>query len=363
MATPISLEQFLREQWPSMWFTLNDAVHVNDEQGLFVLVNPAYCKLVGYSEEELVGSSFLELIPKELRQEYAEQYRRASGDVGDVGEFQLVHRSGRRIHVNVRASLLQAGGCRMYAFITRDITERRSLEQQLLHTDRIRALGTLAGGVAHEFNNLLVSILGYAELIGDVDSGAKVHEFAQKIARAAHRGTQITGQLLPFSRKDEFHKEPVNLHDLLREAADLFRLSGDNGSVELDLALGAPNPWVHANAIQLNQVFLNLVINARDAMPDGGSLQVKTSGIAAAHPGSCEVQVQVTDTGCGMDDEVQRRIFEPFFTTKRSGKGTGLGMALVFSTVTSHSGTVEVESAVGRGSTVSVRFPCIDARG
>jgi len=358
----LSFDEFLRELWPSLWFTLVDGVSIHDDVGRYLFVNPAYCRMVGYSKEELLGQSFLELVPEELRPTYLEQYRVAAESEahGRSGQFQLRHKDGRRLHVSVRNTILRVGEARYHGFITRDITEQHSLELQLMHGDRIRALGTLAGGMAHEFNNLLVSILGYAEMIADGGTDERICAFARKIQRAARRGTQITGQLLPFSRKDEFHKEPVDLHEVLNEAIALFRLSNASGGIKVSLAADAKEIWVRANAIQLHQMFLNLFINAMDAMPDGGGLKVETSSIRPSSDSEPCIEVRVSDTGRGMDEEVRRRIFEPFFTTKRSGKGTGLGMALVFSTVASHGGTIDVESTPGEGSTVRVRFPCIE---
>jgi PAS domain S-box-containing protein len=355
-AGTLSLQEFLRDLWPSLWFSLVDGIHINDDSGRYVFINPAYCRLVGYEESELVGRSFLMVIPEEHREAYLGRYRKGTGDVGVRGEFQLQRRDGRRVHVaTVLNAVLSVGERRLNAFITRDITDQRALEQQMLHGDRIRALGTLAGGVAHEFNNLLVSILGYAEMIADLEPEERVQQFALKIQRAARRGTQITRQLLPFSRKEEFRKEAVDLHDVLRGAMEMFRLSDASRGIALEQDLLATHSWIRANSVQLHQVFLNLFINARDAMPDGGKLRVETSECATG-----QIAVRVTDTGCGMDAKVQRRVFEPFFTTKQSGEGTGLGMALVYSTVTSHGGIIELESARGRGTVVRVCFPYIE---
>jgi PAS domain S-box-containing protein len=352
----IALQTFLRDLWPSLWFALVDGVHINDDRGRYILVNPAYCRLVGYEEAELVGESFLMVIPEEHREGYLRRYEQGRGEVGVRGEFQLQRRDGKRIHVaTVLNAALEVDGRRLNAFITRDITAQRALEQQMLHGDRVRALGTLAGGVAHEFNNLLVGILGYAEMIADLEPEGPGRRFALKIQRAARRGTQITRQLLPFSRKEEFRKEAVDLHEVLRGATKMFRLSDAAGGIAFEQDLAAAHSWIRANSVQLHQVFLNLFINARDAMPNGGTLRVETCECAGG-----QIEVRVADTGYGMNEEVQRRVFEPFFTTKQGGEGTGLGMALVFSTVTSHGGILEVESTAGHGTVVRVCFPYIE---
>jgi two-component system cell cycle sensor histidine kinase/response regulator CckA len=360
-ADRLELEDFLRDLWPELWFSMVDGISIVDGQGRFVLVSPSYCQLVGYAEEELVGESFLKIVPEDQRADYVAKFRRAmaSPRSGYSGEFTLQRKDGRRITIHTRNTLLRDGERSLHAFVTRDTTEQRSLELQVMHADRIRALGTLAGGVAHEFNNLLVSILGYAEMIANLvpTKDREVRRFARKIQRAAKRGTQITGQLLPFARREEFHRETVDLHKVLREVAELYRLSSDR-RVHVALKLGAPRAWVHANAIQLQQVFLNVFLNASDAMPDGGELTIATEARAAgAGDDSERIETRIADTGCGMDEDTRRRIFEPFFTTKKSGKGTGLGMALVFSTVASHGGTVHVESAPDQGTTVVVRLP------
>ena len=353
------LQLFLRELWPSLWYTLVDGININDDQGRFVFVSPAYCRLVGYEEHELVGESFLKVIPEQLRAGYLQSYERTMrlGVSGQDGEFQLQHKDGRRVHISTRNTVLELGDRRLHAFITRDITDRRTLELQVMHGDRIRALGTLAGGVAHEFNNLLVSIQGYAEMIADQPVNELVVRYADKIKRAARRGAEITGQLLPFSRREEFHKEPVDLHEVLRESAELFRLSNADGATALELDLGAAESWVCANSIQLHQAFLNLFLNARDAMSQGGTVRAVTRVVAARGGEPAQIEAQVIDSGCGISDEARRKLFEPFFTTKKTGKGTGLGLALVYSTVTSHGGTIAIDSAPECGTTVNVRFP------
>ncbi len=363
--------QLLQELWPELSQSLSDGVHLNDDQGRFVFVSPSYCQMVGYSEEELLNQPFLMVIPEEFRQEYSKKYSEGIQKINSIGmldEFQLQRKDGQIIHVSTRYNRVVLKNRTYHAFITRDITDQKSLELQLLHADRINTLGTLAGGMAHEFNNLMVSILGYAEMIADiVDNDSNLHKYAKKIQKAANRGRQITSQLLPFARREEFKRSPCNLHGLIKEVADLFRFSVDRGySIELDLR--AFNSTILANSIQLHQVFLNLLLNARDAMPEGGTIFVESSTIPP--PDSLKniqrtyvksfIQIKVIDAGTGMSEEVKQHIFDPFYTTKESGKGTGLGMALVLSTVMSHQGIISFKSDLGMGSTIYVSFPCIE---
>jgi PAS domain S-box-containing protein len=251
------------------------------------------------------------------------------------------------------------------AGIARDLSEQKTLEDQLRQSQKMEAIGQLAGGVAHDFNNLLTAISGYAELalLRATEPGVQSH--VREIASAADRAAELTKQILAFSRRQVMQPEVVDLNDVARSTDGLMRrLVGPNVILRLELDERLGN--VLADAGQLGQVLMNLSINARDAMPDGGVITIRTENVELgaqearrlyrASPGAY-VKLTVTDTGVGMDVETQRRIFEPFFTTKDPGKGTGLGLSTCYGIVKQSGGYIEVESEVGRGTSFELYFP------
>ncbi|MBS1854202.1 MAG: PAS domain S-box protein [Acidobacteria bacterium] len=238
-----------------------------------------------------------------------------------------------------------------------DITDRKRLEQQVLQSQKLESLGRLAGGIAHDFNNLLMVVLGYSELLlAEVQENERLARGLAEIRRAGERGAELTAQLLAFSRKQVARPRPMSLNQLVSESrAMLERVIGED--IRLETAL-APEAWnVRADRAQLHQVVMNLVVNARDAMPSGGTLTITTRNAGGdPYPGDY-VMLEVRDTGIGMDESTQQQIFEPFFTTKRRGKGTGLGLATAFAVVTGAGGHIAVESQPGQGATFRLYFP------
>jgi PAS domain S-box-containing protein len=258
-----------------------------------------------------------------------------------------------------------SGAVARVAGIARDLSEQKTLEDQLRQSQKMEAIGQLAGGVAHDFNNLLTAISGYAELALLRADEPRVQSHVREIANAADRAAELTKQILAFSRRQVMQPEVVNLNDVARGTDGLMRrLVGPNVVTRLDLEERLGN--VLADAGQLGQVLMNLSINARDAMPDGGVLTISTQNVELgaqearrlyrASPGPY-VRLTVSDTGVGMDVETQRRIFEPFFTTKDPGKGTGLGLSTCYGIVKQSGGYIEVESELGRGTTFELYFP------
>jgi two-component system cell cycle sensor histidine kinase/response regulator CckA len=250
-----------------------------------------------------------------------------------------------------------------------DVTERKQLEAQLLQLQKMEAIGQLAGGIAHDFNNLLTPIGGFAELLlWKAPEGSKEQEYLRQIKVAAERAAALTRQLRLFARQAGGERRPTQLNDVVEETRDLLERSIPK---EIAIALRLePELWtVEADPSQISQVLMNLGLNARDAMPEGGTLTLETRNVTleegyaralqGAQPGRY-VCLSVADTGCGMSPEVQARLFEPFFTTKEVGKGTGLGLAVVYGIVKGHGGFIHVYSGVGRGSTFHVYLPAIE---
>jgi len=242
--------------------------------------------------------------------------------------------------------------------IGQDMRERRAMQQQLLQSQKMEALGQLAGGVAHDFNNLLTIISGCASFVlEDVPANAPVRSDLQEIGRACDRAAALTRQLLAFSRRQMLKQELVNVNESVDALSKtLKRLIGEN--IELVVLPRATAPFIQADAFQLEQALLNLVVNARDAIADTGSITIETCDApssGSSSPG--EVMIVVADTGCGMDAATREHIFEPFFTTKAPGKGTGLGLATVHGIVTQSGGTIAVQTELGIGTTFTIRLP------
>ena len=258
---------------------------------------------------------------------------------------------------------------RRVAMFFRNITEQRRLEEQLRQTQKLEAIGELAGGIAHDFNNLLTPILGYTSLLAaDCDNPAMVRDAAGIIEKAAERASELTGKLLGFARRGKYLSTPVKIDSVILEAIALLIRTIDK-NIRITQQLSAYQAWVMGDPGQLSQALLNLALNARDAMPSGGELTFATdlvsltgesvppaSGLA---PG-CYVEIGVADTGCGIPAELRQRIFEPFFTTKAPGKGTGMGLAMVYGIVKNHGGWISLESEAHHGTRFRILLPCLE---
>jgi PAS domain S-box-containing protein len=336
----------------------------------FLSVNPAFVQTTGLPPQEAVGASVEDVLPAAFTVALLTHADRA------VREHRIerwactaVFRSGQRTLETSITPVIDAGGiCTHLVGVAHDATERRALEDQLRQAQKMESVGQLAGGIAHDFNNLLTVINGMAEFA--VERAAQVdpqmQEDLMEIRRAGDRAAALTRQLLAFSRKQILQPRNVNLNGIVEEMGSLLhRLLGED--VELTLDVGGEAASVNADPGQLEQVIVNLAVNARDAMPQGGSLtiRVRRENTVAGEPGQEGpppdagpwAVLEITDSGSGMDEDVQRQIFEPFFTTKGPGKGTGLGLSTVYGIVKQSGGFVRVRSAVGQGTTFSIYLP------
>ena len=340
-----------------------------DDQGCAVESNARLRQMFGYSADELRALPFAELTHPEDLDSDAGAWREMVDGRCESYEVEKRYRRKDRSEFSARltAALVRtdAGVAAYGVRMVEDITGRKALEAQLQQSQKMEAVGQLAGGVAHDFNNLLMIILGHAEELRESLSDAQWRANAQAIETAAEKAASLTRQLLAFSRKQQLRLRPVNLNAIVETVDGLLRrVIGED--VAFFTAMSADLGLVKADASQLEQVLINLAVNARDAMPDGGALTIETAnvtldeGYAARHvamkPGEY-VMVAVSDTGCGMDAATRARIFEPFFTTKEQGRGTGLGLSTVYGIVKQCGGNIWVYSEAGRGTTFKIYLP------
>jgi len=320
------------------------------------------------SLEQVVGKSIYPLVVSE----YVASVQALTDTIFQGGsgrlEFEFVGLKGTHRWVETRAVPLKSAGGEVIALlgVSRDITEHKKLEEQLRHAQKLEAVGTLTGGIAHDFNNILTSIIGYADLltmtIADDDQN---RGFLEQIIAASRRAANLTQNLLAFSRKQITSPRPVDINECVRNVENmLHRLIGEQ--IELRTRLSDTDLTILADAGQMEQVLMNLAVNARDAMPAGGTLLITTSvaeideryiALNGYGKAGTYVLVSVNDSGVGMDARMKRRIFEPFFTTKEMGKGTGLGLSIVYGIVKQHNGYVDCESEPGKGTTFTLYFP------
>ncbi|HJZ46391.1 MAG TPA: response regulator [Roseiflexaceae bacterium] len=343
-----------------------------DADGLISLVNPAMLDMLGARErQEVLGKSLLLLIEPEQRESCAAELARAVADPAAISQFETVflRAGGTAFPAEIDIGHFVWNDEPLAYVVVRDITNRRRLEAQLLQSRKMESIGRLAGGVAHDFNNLLTAIIGYAQLALDsLPASAQERADLHEIHHAATSAAQLTRQLLAFARQQRIEPRVFDANDLLAGLDKLLRrLIGED--IEL-VMLAAPDlGLIRADAGQIEQVLINLAVNARDAMPEGGKLTIKTANIqldqeyARGHIGvepGAYVLLVVSDTGIGMDESIKRYAFEPFFTTKGPGRGTGLGLATCYGIVEQHGGTIELSSEPGQGTAIKIYLPRVE---
>ncbi len=346
-----------------------DAIYISSPEGHLLDINGAGVQLFGYNSRE---EMFRLEIAKDLfvNPEDRERLLHSLKENGSVQDYETVlkKKNGQEIIALETATVEknENGEIKALRGSIRDVTEQRRLEEKLFQAQKMESIGTLAGGIAHDFNNILGGILGYASFIKmKINENASIYKYVDIIEKGASRAAELTSQLLAFARGGRYDVRPFNLNNSIREILKIIAPTFDKNIV-IQTQLAKNLPTIEGDPGQIQQLIMNLCINARDAMPKGGQLTLATNMVllsaefARAHPGCRSgqyVQLIVSDTGIGMDSETRQRVFEPFFSTKEKGKGTGLGLAMVYGTVKSHDGYILIESEPGKGSEFQIFLP------
>jgi two-component system, cell cycle sensor histidine kinase and response regulator CckA len=368
-------EEALREseeRYRDLVENAHDIIYSHDLKGNFTSINKAGEYITGYSQDEALGLSVSDTVAPEYLHKAREMLaKRLAGEEATAYELEIVAKDGHRIMVEVNSKLVfQVGVVVGMQGIARDITHRKYLEDQLRQSQKIEAVGRLAGGVAHDFNNLLTAINGYSSLaLQRLDANHPIANYLVEIKKAGDHAANLTRQLLAFGRKQMLQPRAINVNDVVTDISKMLRrLIGED--VQLATKLDPALDIIKADPGQVEQVLVNLVVNARDAMPQGGHLTIETTNVeldqeySGSHVGveaGSYVMLAVSDTGMGMDERTKAQIFEPFFTTKEKSKGTGLGLSTVYGIVRQSGGDIWVYSELGKGTTFKIYLPRLEA--
>ena len=359
------------EKYRSILESIEEGYFEVDLSGNLTFFNDELCKIFGYSKDELTGMSNRQYTDeenaKELYQTFNKVYTTGKPDKGFGWE--IIRKDGTKIIVEASISLRSDAGGEPIGFrgVVRDISEKQRLEIQLQQAQKMESIGTLAGGIAHNFNNLLMGIQGNTSMmLLNIDSGNPRHKNLKNIEKLVENGAKLTAQLIGYAREGSYEVKPTSLNQLVKETSGTFGMTKREITVHQELSERLYG--IEADQSQIEQALLNLYVNAADAMPGGGDLFLKTMNVTdknitgklyKAKPGNY-VLLTVRDTGIGMDKETRERIFEPFFTTKGLASGTGLGTASAYGTVKGHGGYIDVDSEKGKGTTFSIYLPATE---
>lgn len=360
-------ELAISEKWHrSIFDNATDGIIVLDKNGEITNVNRRACELHGFDRTSLIGVNIQLLAARDEKDRYGERIEKILA--GETLSFETEHykKDSSSVILEISAKALDIGGEPSLLLFTRDITEKKKIQEQLMHSQKMESVGSLAGGIAHNFNNILTAILGYSELLLEFSSlDADSKERVRYIESSARKAGVMVSKLLSFARREAHEVFPLNLNDVVNDSVRLFE-GVISKRIGLKVEIFNPIPTIEGDPNQLEQVIMNLMVNARDAMPDGGLITVRTS-VADVGTGIMNIPAHlnagryavltISDTGCGIPKDIINRIFDPFFTTKEKGKGTGLGLASVYGIVKDHKGYVSVQSEVGKGTSFDVYFP------
>lgn len=357
------------ERYRTIFNSSSDVIAQMSNEGIITSLNPSFERITGWSADEWLGKSLFDLIyPDDVQLARDFLPKALSGEKEQLYNLRVLTKSDSFVTLEINVSPQLSNG-KVVGLLAnaRDVTSREKLEEQVRQAQKMESLGALAGGIAHDFNNLLSIILGHTSIMEkNASNPERLTVSVEAITNAVKRGTGLLRQLLMFSRKSEVHFETVQLNDVLSEFLKML-LGTFPKIISMDVDLNKKLPLIKADVNQLHQIFLNLCVNARDAMPKSGTLSVRTDVVDGATvrkkfrdaKDDAYICVSVADSGTGMSEGTMQKIFDPFFTTKEKDKGTGLGLAVVYGSVKSHNGYIDVESSVGVGTTFYVYIPAL----
>jgi len=359
------LYQDLYEHSPDMYHTVT-------REGLVLSCNLTECQLLGYAKEEIVGKPLLNLYPPSQHQHVLENLKRIFEDGEELRgvEEQMLRSDRTPLDVSVNTALIRSleGPPQAVRVVLRDITEKKKMEEKILQAQKIDSIGNLAGGIAHDFNNILTAILGSASIMRRrIKDDQRWIKYVDLIESTSRRGAAVTRQLLTFARKNSPRVDKVDVNAIIEQTIRLFEVTAPK-SIHIKCEYASEALMVEADEGQLQQAVLNLCLNARDAMPNGGVLVIRCSGIDVGSEEAKEatenvtgpfIRISVADSGVGIPPQLLSRIYEPFFTTKELGKGTGLGLSVVYGVVRSHNGYINVKSELNSGTEFTIYLPRI----
>ncbi len=364
-------EEALREseeKYRNLVERANDGIAIIQD-ALIKYINPRLSEICGYTFDEVAGKPFSIFIYPDETPKVVDHYQRrlAGEEIPSIYETAIRHRNGSKVDIEFNASVITYQEKPTGFVIVRDLTERKHLENQLQQARKMEAIGTLAGGIAHDFNNLLMGILGSTSLmLFNIESNHPHYEGLKNIEQHVTSGADLTKQLLGFARGGKYEVKSIDLNKLIKKTSEMF------GRTKKDIRIYTKyqnNIWpVEADQSQIEQVVLNLYVNAWQAMPGGGDVYLQSENVSldeghvkplGIEPGRY-VKLSITDTGAGMDEATKQRIFDPFFTTKEMGRGTGLGLASVYGIIKNHGGIIDVNSRKGEGATFTIYMPASD---
>ncbi|MEK6743438.1 MAG: ATP-binding protein [Nitrospirota bacterium] len=357
------------QKYRALFENATDGIVVLDRRGTIVNVNNRFCDIHGFPRGALVGTDFRLLVSRQQEALFEARFREIMNGASVVFEADNYRMGGGTVSLEISAKEVMIGGAPHVQLFLRDITARKRLQEHVLQAQKLDSMGVLAGGIAHDFNNVLTAILGQGEVLRRRVAGdALALQRIATIESAAGRAGQMVAKLLSFSRQERFELVPTDVNAVVRETVDLVDRSLTHRNVTISMSLDDALPFILGDRIHIEQVLTNLVLNAADAMPGGGTVSVSTGAadlrnrpakaLPVLAPG-VYVLLAVSDTGIGIAEDIRHRIFEPFFTTKPAGKGTGLGLAMAYGIVKSHRGEIDVESRAGGGTTFSLYFPAL----
>jgi two-component system, cell cycle sensor histidine kinase and response regulator CckA len=361
-------ELSISEKWHrSVFDNATDGIMVLDRSGEIVNVNQKACEIHGFDRDALIGINVELLEAGSSKKNHEETMSKILNGETLIYETEHYRKDGSKVFLEISSKSIEIGGELFIQSFYRDITEKKKIQEQLMHSQKMESVGALAGGIAHNFNNILTSILGYSELLlefSDLNDSAK--QRVRNIESAARKAGVMVSKLLSFARRDSHEVLPMNLNDVINDSVKLLEGIIDK-RIGLKVVLSdIMAPIVEGDPNQIEQVIMNLMVNARDAMPEGGLITIQTSFTeidgdklklpAYIKPGKYMV-LKVSDTGHGIPREIVEKIFDPFFTTKEKGKGTGLGLATVYGIVKDHKGYISVQSEVGKGTVFDIYLP------